>query len=331
MLTNMQVPNTIGVQTNVIPMNLTTSVIDETARGIALFYKDKHFVCQTFFTQPVLGEINLVEGLETRADVHIRSIQLIGPNVFHVPLLGTETKVREMCRDVAFYELLRGIRTTLTKDIRSRRYLELNTTGETWNCLVSVDKMKFHILNNVWLNKKMTSITNIILLGDRLLGLTTDHKVVMGQIRTELIESDHTDLKVELMETINKLGRISLLTKAPNSDDNFLITVENTIYQFNIRGEMLHFNTLDEKVKQINSITFNHTRSIMATSNGLYEMDVTEMPNMVRATSLPRQIINPHLNDNFRLALYVDDPYILGIEPGLGIFAKNDKEEVLFF
>lgn len=323
--------NIIDVQTNVVPVDLTTSTIDETARGIALFYKNKQFVCQTFFTQPILGEINRVEGLEKLADVYIRSIQLVGPNIFHVRMMGDEDKVKDMCRQDSFYDLLRGIGSTLTNEVRSRRYLETTNKKDRWNCVVSLDKKKFHLLNNVLLDKKLIPITNIIVLGDRILGLTKDHKVVLGQLRAEILEREETEMQVELMETVNKIGKITLLAKAPNSEDSFLVTVNNTIYQFNIWGEMLHFNTLDESVKQINSITFNHTRSIMATSNGIYEMDVSEMPNMVRATSMPRQIINPHLKDQFQLALYVDDPYILGVNPALGIFAKNEKDQVLFF
>ncbi len=324
-------PGAVTVQTNVVPDDLTPEIIEEIARGIALYYKDNRFICQTFFTQPVLGEIQMVDGLETRADVHIRSIQMVGPNLFHVLATGEEKKVHTMCRDKIFYDLIRGIETTLTPDIRSRRYLDTANGDKRWNMLVSLDKKKYRLLNEVELDGKKVWLRNIIILGNRLLGITEDHKVVIGRLRPEILEKEDSKLPVQLMETVNKLGKIRLLAKAPNSEDTFLVTVDNTIYQFNIWGEILHFNTLDDDVKQINSITFNRTRSIMATTNGLYEMDVREMPNMVRATSMPRQIVDPNLKQNFQLALYVEDPYMLGVNPALGIFAKTEKDKVLFF
>ena len=136
---NAERTNTINVQTNVIPTNLTSSVIEETARGIALYYKDGQFICQTFFTQPIVGEINMLEGLETNADVHIRSIQVIGPNLFHIRLMGTEPLVRRMCDDRNFYNIIRGISTTMTNEVRSRRYLETTSKKEGWNCIVSLE------------------------------------------------------------------------------------------------------------------------------------------------------------------------------------------------
>jgi len=324
-------PNVLSLQTNLVPTELTPDIIEEIARGIALYYKDNNFVCQTFFTQPILGEVQMVDGLEKEADVYIRSIQMVGPNLFHVLVTGEEEKVHTMCRDKTYYELIRGIETTFTEDIRSRRFLDTTDGKNRWNILLSLDKKKYRLLNTVDLDKKSVHLQNIIILGDRLLGITDDHKVAMGHLKPELLEREETLLAVKLMDTINKLGKIRLLAKAPNSEDTFLVTVNNTIYQFNIWGEIQHFNTLDDDVKQINSITFNHTRSIMATSNGLYEMDVWEMPNMVRATSMPRQIVDPNLKQNFQLALYVEDPYMLGVNPALGIFAKTDKEKVLFF
>jgi len=323
--------NKINVQTNVIPTHLTTSIIDETARGIALYYKDGQFVCQTFFTQPIVGEINILEGLETDADVHIRSIQVIGPNLLHIRLLGMKPQVLNMCEDRNFYNILRGISTTMTNEVRSRRYLETTSKKEGWNCIVSLDQEKFNLLNNVKLDNKSIRIDNLLILGDRLIGLTDDHRVVEGHLAPEILLHKEIEMPVTLLDNVNKLGRITLLSKVPNSETSFLVTVNNTIYQFDVWGEMLHLNTLDESVEQINSVTFNHTRSIMATTNGLYEIDVQELPNMVITTSMPRQIINEHLNEDFRLALYVDDPYTLGVNPQLGIFAKTRDDQIMFF
>ena len=328
---NQDLINHINVQTNTIPTKLDSNVIAETAHGIALYYKDKKFVCQTFFTQPILGEINKVTGLETAADVHIRAIEWIGPNLFHIRLMGDETHVRTMCEGKTFYDLLRGISGTLNKDVRSRRYLETTRKMMDWNCIVSLDREKYNLLNLVRLENKDLRINNIIILGDRIMGLTDDHRVVQGQLTPDILLRTEERIRVMLLQNVNELGKINLLGKVPNSENTFLVTVDNTIYQFDVWGEMVHLQTLDESVKQIHSINFNHTRTIMATSNGLYEMDVQELPNMVKTSGLPRQIINPHLNQNFRLALYVEDPYIIGNNPPLGIFAKTDKDEVLFF
>ncbi len=323
--------NSINVQTNIIPTHLTTSVLDETARGIALYYKDGQFICQTFFTQPIVGEVNILKGLETNADVHIRSIQVIGPNLLHVRLLGAKPQVIDMCEDSSFYNILRGISTTMTNEIRSRRYLETTSKKEGWNCIVSLDQEKYSLLNNVQLDNTSVRINNLLILGDRLIGLTEDNRVVEGHLAPEILLDKDMKMKVSLLENVNKLGRITLLSKVPNSETSFLVTVNNTIYQFDVWGEMLHLNTLDESVEQINSVTFNHTRSIMATTNGLYEIDVQELPNMVITTSMPRQIINENLKQDFRLALYVDDPYTLGMNPQMGIFAKTRDDQVMFF
>ncbi len=323
--------NTIEVQTNIISPNLTHSVIEETAKGIALYYKDGQFICQTFFTQPIVGEINMLEGLETDADVHIRSIQLIGPNLFHIRVMGDKPMVETMLKDINFYNILRGISTTLSTEVRSRRYLETTSQKEGWNCIISLDQEKYNLLNEVRLEKQNIRIDNLLILGDRLIGLTHDHRVVEGHLTPDILLHRDQRMDVTLLDNVNKLGRVSLLSKVPNSEISFLVTVNNTIYQFDVWGEMLHLNTLDESVNQINSVTFNHTRSILATTNGLYEIDVQELPNMVKATSMPRQIINEHLKQDFRLALYVDDPYIKGMGPQLGIFAKTVNDQVMFF
>jgi len=328
---NQNQTNHIRVQTNVLPQDLTPQIMEETARGIALYYKDKKFICQTFFTQPILGEINMVDGLETDADVHIRAIQWIGPNLFHIRLMGAEKDIRTMCKDKKFYDVIRGISATLSSEIRSRRYLETTSKKQRWNVVISLDQERYNLLNHISLKGQTLRIDNIVALGDRLIGLTDDHRVVQGQLTPEILLRDDLRLEVTLLDNVNKLGKIALLGKVPNSENTFLVTVDNTIYQFDVWGDMVHLNTLDESVKQSNSVTFNHTRSIMATSNGLYEMDIQELPNMVKASGLPRQIVNPHLKQNFRLALYVDDPYIIGMNPPLGIFAKTEKDEVMFF
>ncbi len=328
---NQVLTNHINVQTNVIPPELTPEVIEETARGIALFYKNKKYTCQTFFTQPILGEINLVEGLETDADVYFRSIEWIGPNLLHVRVRGDEKDVRSMCKDKNFYNILRGISKTLNNEVHSRRYLETTSKKQGWNCIVSLDQERFNLLNYVLLDDQQIRIENIIILGDRLIGLTEDQRVVQGHLTPDILMKDDLRIKVTLLENVNKLGKIVLLGKVPNSENTFLVTVGNTIYQFDVWGDMIHLNTLDEDVKQINSVSFNHTRSIMATTNGLYEMDIQELPNMVHAVSLPRQIVNPNLKQSFQLALYVDDPYLIGMNPPMGIFAKTEKDEIMFF
>lgn len=328
---NINHTNTINVQTNIIPTNLTQSVIEETARGIALYYKDGQFVCQTFFTQPIVGEVNFLEGLETNADVHIRSIQMIGPNLIHMRVMGKELQVRKMCDANGFFNIIRGISSTLTNEVRSRRYLETTSKKDGWNLIISLDREETNMLNYVQLGNQIVHIANLLILGDRLIGLTDDKHVVQGHLTPDILLHREKRMLVSLLENINSLGKITLLSKVPNSETSFLVTINNTIYQFDVWGEMLHLNTLDESVEKINSVTFNHTRSIMATTNGLYEMDVQELPNMVKVTSMPRQIINPHLKQDFRLALYVDDPYIKGLTPQLGIFAKTENDKVLFF
>ena len=323
--------NRIKVQTNVLPTQLTTTEIHETARSIALYYKDGQFVCQTFFTPPLVGEINWVEGLERKADVHFREISLIGPNLFRLRLTGDEDKIRKMCQDDKLYTLIRGINETFTETVRKRRYIEVTGRTDHWDVLLSLDKKRYYLANYVDLDGKTTRIRNIIIVGDRLLGLTDKQEVVIGQLTPDVLEQENVNIKVNRMEEVNKLGKVDLLEPVPNSDDSFLVTIKNEVYQFNIWGELIHFNILEENVKHINSINFNHTRSIMATDNGIYEMDVMEMPNMVKPASLPRKIVNPNLGNKFKVALYVEDPYILGIHPALGVFAKTEDEKVLFF
>lgn len=331
MLRDIGTPRQIKVQTIQMPSKLTDLENNESARGISLYYMNKRFVCQTFFAKPNIGEINLVEGLETNADVYIRSILLIGPNLYQVRCVGAETQVHTMCRDDQFFNMLRGISTTLNEKVRSRRYLETTSRKDTWNVIVSLERKLHYIADTVLLNGRKIHISNIIILGDRLLGLTDKHEVVMGQLTPDIFDRTEMTLTVNLMEEVNKLGTIDLLTMVPNSEDYFLCTIQNKIYQFNLWGELHQFNILEDEVKKINSINFNNTRTILATTNGLYEMDVMEMPNMVRATSLPRQVANPYLRKSFDLALYVEDPYILGVHPSVGIFAKTHDDKVVFF
>jgi len=323
--------NHLKVQTTVLPPDLTTLEVNETARGIALFYKNNNFTCQTFFTPPAIGEITEIEGLEDKADVYFRTIELIGPNLFHVRTVGKEDKVRKMCDDPKLFNLIRGISSTLTEDIRMRRYLETTKGWDVWDVIVSLDRKAYYVANYVNLDKKRTRINNIIVVGDRLLGLTDDQKLVIGQITPDIIEKKDLLLDVSYMEEVNKIGKVDLLEPLPNTENSFLVSIKNHIYQFNIWGEMVHFDSLEDGINRINSISFNRTRSIMATDKGLYEVDVQEMPNFVRPVSLPRQIAHPNLRNNFKVALYVEDPYLLGVHPAMGVFAKTEDERILFF
>ncbi|MBI2187617.1 MAG: hypothetical protein HYU37_10965 [Acidobacteria bacterium] len=70
-------------------------------------------------------------------------------------------------------------------------------------------------------------------------------------------------------------------------------------------------------------------RSVLATSDGLFEIDIQEMPNMVQAKGLPRQIVYPELRKGFQVARYVEDPIVLGIHPATGIMAKTQDDEVI--
>ncbi|RMG68258.1 MAG: hypothetical protein D6715_02725 [Calditrichaeota bacterium] len=323
--------NHVRVQTNVLPAELSTAEIYEAARSISLFYKNANFVCQTFFTNPLVGELNWVDGLEKQADVHFREIRFIGPNLFHIRVVGTEDNVRRMCEDPKFYNLLKGLYTTFNEEIRSRRYLEVTDGRERWDVIYSLDKKTYYLANQVSLNGQKTRIRNIIVVGDRLLGLTDNKEVVIGHLTPEIIEQKERLLEVSLMPEVNELGKVDLLETMPNSEDCFLVSIGNTVYQFDIWGNRFLFDTLDGNVKRINAISFNHTRSIMATDSGLYEVDVMEMPNMAKPSGLPRLIANDELKKEFQTALYVEDPYLLGIHPAVGVFAKTRDEKVVFF
>jgi len=321
----------VYLQTTVIPTDLDAQIIEETARGVALFYKNKKFICQTLFTPPILGEINYIEGLERNADVFFHSIEWIGPNLLHLRTRGDEKKVREMCKDKNLFRLLKGLVTTLRDGVRARRYLEIVSDKEDWNCIVSLDNDKYNILNNVVLQGEKLKINNLIILGDRMIGLTPDQRVVQGHLTPTLLEKDDVTIEVQLMDEINKLGKIDLLSKVPNSEDTFMVTTGHMIYQFDIWGDMRNAHPISDDVKHIKSVSFNHTRTIMATDKGLFELDIQELPNMVQPIGMPRQIVNPHLKKDFRLALYVEDPYLLGNNPPVGIFAKTEQDEVMVF
>ncbi|HHE55605.1 MAG TPA: hypothetical protein ENL21_07470 [Caldithrix abyssi] len=93
-----------------------------------------------------------------------------------------------------------------------------------------------------------------------MVGLTSDQRVVQGQLTPTLLEKDDITVSVQAMEYINKLGKIELLSKVPNSEDTFPATIGNMIYQFDIWGDMRNVHPLTEDVKHIKSVSFNHTR-----------------------------------------------------------------------
>jgi hypothetical protein len=255
----------------------------------------------------------------------------IGPNLFHIRLIGNEDDIRKMFTNQNLYNLLRGIQGTLNEEVRSRRYLDTTKGKDHYDVIVSLDKKTYWFANWVKLDDQKIRIKNVLIAGNRLLGLTEKQEVVWGQLTPDVVEKQDILLDVKPLESVNKLGKIDLLETVPNTDDSFLATVKNAIYQFNIWGDMIHFNKLDEDVNHIKSIDFNSNRSIMSTTEGIYEVDVHEMPNMVKVTSLPRRIANPHLRDSFKTAMYVEDPFILGINPAIGVFAKTADENVVFF
>ncbi len=323
--------NRLKIQTNIMPAELTSLEFNEMARAIALYHKGGKYTCQTFFTPPRIGEMNWVEGFESAADVYFRSIRLIGTNLFHVLLIGKEADVRKVCMDSGFFKLLAGIHTTFTEETRMRWYLDTTKAREHWDVIASFDKKKFFLANYVELEKKRTHLDNVIVVGDQLIGLTDEQKVVSGQLTPDILEKEGMMLPVTWMDEANKLGKVDLLTPVPNSENSFMLSVKNMIYQFSVRGEMLHFETLEDRVKRINFIDFNNVRTLLATNDGLYEIDVKELPNMVRPASLPRQISHPDLRENITVGRYVEDPFILGVHPAVGIVAKTESEKVLCF
>jgi hypothetical protein len=119
--------------------------------------------------------------------------------------------------------------------------------------------------------------------------------------------------------------------KKQNNELSFLACVGNCAYQVNIDGEISRFQVFDDRVKKINHVAFNSVRSLFATSDGLYELDVEELPQVVRSTSLPRMISHPELKGGFEAGLYVEDPYTLGVHPAMGILAKTEGDRVVCF
>lgn len=321
--------NQIKLHTRPLPGDWTPAEAGEAARAVLLCYQGGRFTCQTFFTQPSIGQLNRVEGLKQDADVYFRDVTRIGMGLFHIRLVGAKTSVRTMCGESGFYMLLRAIDATLTEGVRSRWYLETAGGRERWDAIVSLDRKAFHLANDVNLDGQRTHIHNVIVVGDRLLGRTDGQEVVIAQLTPDLIEREGSLLDVTSMPSLNRIGKIDLLARVPNSDEVFLVGVKNRLYQFDLWGEMMRFEELDERVKQINAVDFNHVRSVLATSEGLFELDIQEMPNMVRAKGLPRQIVHPDLRQSFAVARYVDDPIVLGIHPAMAIMAKTQDDKVI--
>jgi hypothetical protein len=320
--------NQLKVHTRPLPVEWTPAESAEVARALLLCYRDRQFTCQTFFTQPLIGQINWLDGLKQDAHVYFREVTAIGIDLFHLRLVGKEEDVQKMCREPGFYGVLRGIDATLTQDTRSRWYLDTASGKEQWDVIVDVPRKAFYLANHVNLRKTRTRIDNVIVVGDRLLGLTAKRELVIGKLTPDVIERDNVTLDVEPMENANKLGRIDALARVPNSDEVFLITVHNRVYHFDLWGTMTSFGELPESVKQINSVEFNRVRSVLATTEGLFEVDIQEMPNMVRATSLPRQVAHTQLREGFKVARYIEDPLVLGIHPATAIVAKTRNEKV---
>jgi hypothetical protein len=323
--------NRIRVQTCEIRDRLDVREVNGASRGISLYYKDGKFMYQGFFTQPLVGKVNSLEGLEEKADVYFRSIRMVGNNLAHLSLVGDREQVRMMCEESRFYMLLDRIGSTMNQDLRVRSYVDISGQQDHWDVLASLDREACYIANRVRLSNNEVELFNIIVVGDRMLGLTKDRQVVIGQLNPDIIEKRDVLLDVERMDEVNSIGKVDHIETIPNSEDLFLVTIRNMVYQFNIWGEMMNFDELDDDVQYINSIKFNHTSSIMATNQGLYEVDVQEMPNMIRATSLPRKIAGAGFMGEFQYAGYTDDPYVLGIHPAIGIFTKSKDNKVYFF
>jgi hypothetical protein len=329
MLTNHN--NHLKVQTNVIPSELTPLEISETARALALYHKDGKYMCQTFFTPPRVAEINWIEGLEKSGDVYFRSIELIGTSLFHVCCTGSEKNMRRVCSDPALFNILRGMTSTFSETIRSRWYVDATAGREKWDAIVSLDKKTYGLVNNVNLQNRRTHIDSVIIVGDALLGLTSEGKAVGWQLIPEVLEKSDMMPGAEFIGEVNKLGKIDLLAAVPNSETSFLACMKNMIYEMNLQGDVLRFEVLDDRVKRIHSVDFNSRYSLITTNDGLFEIEVEELPNMVRAASLPRQISHPELKGNFHAGHYIEDPLVLGVHPALGIVAKAEDQRVVCF
>jgi hypothetical protein len=320
--------NELKVHTRPLPVDWSAPECDEVGRALLLCYRDGQFTCQTFFTQPLTGQINWIEGLRKDGQVYFREVNSIGIDLLHVRLVGKGDDVRKMCREKGFYPLLRAIGGTFTAETRSRWYLDTASGREHWDAIVDLGRKALYLVNHVNLRKTRTRIDNIIVVGDRLIGLTAERELVMGKLTPDLIERDTTVLETYPMDSINKLGKVDSLARVPNSDEVFVVSVRNRVYHFDLWGSMTGFEELPESVKQINSVEFNHVRSVLATTDGLFEVDIREMPNMVRATGLPRQVAHPQLRESFTVARYVEDPFVLGIHPASVIIAKTHDDKV---
>lgn len=323
--------NVINVQTHELPPELTEETITGYSHGFSLFYTGGKFYYQTFFTPPTIGEMNRIEGLNNRGQVNIRSITKIGPITYHIRCSGDEKSIREMMTRENFYGLIRGMDRTLRKEDLSRRFIDLSSEFDQWNLLCSVSMKQTILLNYVEWNGRRMRLSNLITLNNKFLGISDEQKVYMGHLTPEIFTTPDRLLQVQPLDTVNTLGRIDLISQIPNTDTAFLVAVGNQIFEFTFWGDILHFQTLEENVSRINSITFNNTRGIVATNSGLYEMDVLEIPNMVKPYGLPKQIVNPLLKKEIEMALYVEDPEILGVHHAVGIIAKTEDNQVLFF
>jgi hypothetical protein len=323
--------NNLQVQTNAIQGELTPIEINEIARGVSFYYKNGRFTCQSFFTPPRIGEINWVDGIEKEADVCFRSIRLIGNNLFHVHCMGSEKKVRQVCAEPMFFQMLRALSSTLSESVKSRVYLDVTDAREKWDAIVSLDKQNYYLANYVDYEGKKMRIKNITIVGDRLLGLTEEGRIAVSQLTPEIFEKENYRLEVALPDEFSASGKIDTLAPVPNSEISFMASAQNNIYEFDIHGNRTRFQSLDDRVKQINHIDFNRVRSLFSTNEGLYEIDVEELPQMVRSTSLPRLISHPELKGSFTAGHYVEDPYVLGVNPGIGIVAKTQNDKVVCF
>jgi hypothetical protein len=323
--------NVIQVQTHDLSSQLTDEMIANTSKGLSLFYNDGRFYYQTFFTLPTIGEINRIDGIHHNGQVNFRAITKLGPMIYHVRCSARENDIRSMIENEDFYKLIHGIDKNLQPQDRSRRFLDLSTGKEQWNLLCSTQKKQTIIMNYTTSNNHKIRLTNIITLNNKLLGISKDNKVYMGTLTPEIFEKTDNRINVEPVETINQLGKVDLISQIPNTDEAFLVSVGNNIYEFTLWGDVMHFQALEDTVKRINSINFNNTRGIVATNSGLYEMDVLEIPNMVKPYGLPKQIVNPLLKKEIEMALYVEDPEILGMHSAVGVITKTANNNVLFF
>jgi hypothetical protein len=323
--------NLLRLKTNVLPPELTKLEMDEVAGSLTLYYKNGKYMCQNFFTPPRLGEINWLEGFEKDADVYIRSISHKGPNLYHVRFIGNEPNVRKVCSDPNFFKMLRGLSHTFTQENRVKRMVDTTIDRERWDGIAYLGAKKCYLANQVELDGKNARIDNVIVVGDRLFGLTREGKAVHTQLGPDIVEKENETLRVTYADNINKVGKIDLLACVPNSENSLMVTCKNHVYQCTVWGDIVRFETLDDQVKRVSSIDFNRVRSLLATNDGLFEIEVEEMPNMVRATALPRQISHPELRGSFKWGHYLEDPNILAVHPSIGILAKTETEKVVCF